>query len=412
MYKKIFRYTNVKTNDEFYYRKNSNAMEVLGLTGHLISKKNKDGVYRQGDWIREKITDRAVIDSVNILDVGEVVTDKELPIMEDEGEYKKLAEEYIKEKAKVQYLRDKLRIERRDNRLEDRLNNANNALIRNISKGINEYDYTPQVTLNDTAVGEKYGVIQLSDAHFNEIVDFKENIYNFEVAERRLNDLFDEAIRKFKLEDITDVTLLFTGDMFNLDHIIDKLLTNEVTRAEALEKGFVIISKLIERLLNAGYTVNIASVLGNESRINGHERLSGIDSLALDNFDFLLILLLKTRFNNAVNFINDGSDLECMVKIGNFNLILAHGNNLKHSQLDTQIQNLKLRWYKITDIYADYVLFGHMHSSLITNMYARSASLVGGNGYSKNTLNIVNSFASQNILIVGDRIECTSVILK
>ena len=412
MIAKIFQYTNGVTGDILYYRKNNNATKALRLNNDSIHKKDKSGIYKDGDWTRIKITNRDLINNVNILDVDTPTNVSELAIVEDDKEYKTLIGEYLKVKATNQLLRDKLRIERREGRLEDRINNVNKTLIENIRKGFDKFsfEHTPQPIENSYAGG--YGVIQISDVHFNEVVDFPENIYNFEVAEERLNTLFTKAIHKFRIENVNNITIAFTGDLFNAEHVRDKLIMNEVTRAKALQKGFVIISKLIQRLIEEGFEISIASVLGNESRMNGFERMSGVDTLGADNFDFLLIVLLQTRFGNSVTFLNDGDTLEYMLKLGDSNIILLHGDKIKHQSLSSQIENVKLRWFKETGIMATYAIFGHKHSTLITDEFARSASVVGSNGYSKNSLNSTDSYSSQNIYIIKEGIECTSIKLK
>ena len=48
----------------------------------------------------------------------------------------------------------------------------------------------------------------------------------------------------------------------------------------------------------------------------------------------------------------------------------------------------------------DYVIFGHLHETLITPTYARSGSLVGADEFAYNGLNISGSVASQNIYLI------------
>lgn len=87
------------------------------------------------------------------------------------------------------------------------------------------------------------------------------------------------------------------------------------------------------------------------------------------------------------------------------NIILVHGDKLSHNNLMDSILKLKYRWFEKTGIMADYCLLGHIHQDKIENIYARSGSLVGANGYSDNGLNIPNSRASQNIGIIDENIK-------
>ena len=51
--------------------------------------------------------------------------------------------------------------------------------------------------------------------------------------------------------------------------------------------------------------------------------------------------------------------------------------------------------YKDTRKSVDYVVMGHIHSSLITDGYSRNASLVGADEYATRGLNISESYVSQ-----------------
>ena len=47
------------------------------------------------------------------------------------------------------------------------------------------------------------------------------------------------------------------------------------------------------------------------------------------------------------------------------------------------------------------LFFGHLHSAMISDMYARSSGLPGANNYSQNALSLTGK-ASQNFYIVSD----------
>jgi len=330
---------------------------------------------------------------------------------EDPEDVEKLFKELSKVNKQKQRYMDQIRIMRKERRFENRIENVVSGFLEEVESRIERF--IPSKTVPKIIPKtDKVEVIQLSDIHFGEVVDLDTNKYNFEVAEDRLDRLFSESINRCKTQGINKICVLTTGDLFNLDTHLDKMLTNEAPRAESLQRGFNIICKMLDRLLSEGLEVSIAGILGNESRLFGLEKMSTINSLALDNFDYLLFVLLKTRYDKNIKFLNNCDKLEDMVNINGKNIILVHGNNLKHNRLEDEVLKLKLKWFKNTGIMADYICLGHIHSTLITHIFARSASLVGGNGYSEMGLNIPESSASQNLMRVGEEIEVTAIRLN
>lgn len=258
------------------------------------------------------------------------------------------------------------------------------------------------------------GIIQLSDIHFAEVVNLEENQYNMDIAERRLEELFTKAIRLFKKSNVGTINLLFTGDLSNLSLVhMDKKNSEETSRALAITRLFGKLASFVEHMLKQGFAVRLAGILGNESRMT--DTFSAIDEYAADNYDYILFQLLKAKFgdNCRVKFLNNCDKLQDVVTINGKNILLIHGESLKQGQLLKEIESLKAIWFNKTGVVLDYTLLGHIHSSYISNEFARSASMVGANSYSSHKLGIVKSFASQNVgLISGDCISFRAVNLK
>jgi hypothetical protein len=81
-------------------------------------------------------------------------------------------------------------------------------------------------------------------------------------------------------------------------------------------------------------------------------------------------------------------------------ILLLHGHQIKMSGVSSQMQRLKGKWSDyLTKETIDYVLFGHFHTSRITDLFARSGGLCGANAYSDNQLQL-SSRASQNCFLV------------
>jgi len=324
---------------------------------------------------------------------------------EEEVEYLQLAEEYTNLRKKYQNMQDKLRIERKFIRKQSREDNIREILLDNLSE-VEKFNFEQYNPIEN----EKYEelIIQISDTHIGQYIEGK---YNYKIAKERLIKYFSKAKRVAREKGITDITIAFTGDVFNLDHVMDKLLTNEKVRSESLKIGFEMFSSCIDMLLREDFNVKLVGILGNESRVNSHEYMSNVTKLAVDSFDYMLFILLHTRYSERVTFLNLCDEIEAVIEVNGKNIVLLHGHRLKHSQLIKEISALKLRLFQKTDKMIDFACFGHIHQTLVTPYFARSGSLVGGDEYSSIGLNIPMSRASQNLIVVGDDIEVTPINL-
>jgi predicted phosphodiesterase len=238
------------------------------------------------------------------------------------------------------------------------------------------------------------GVIQFSDVHFNEIVnDTKGNSYDFHIAAKRTRLHVLNAIRLFQAFGFKNVLVAFTGDLLNSDRRMDELLVNATNRAKATLLAVDILQQALLEL-NQYFNVTVASVTGNESRIN--KDLGWVSELATDNFDFQIFGILKRLFKDApgITFLT-GDPSELIVNVAGQNLLLVHGHNKLAMNPTTEVQKL-LGKYSANGDQVDYVIFGHVHQAFCSDIFSRSASMVGANAYSDKALNLT-SRASQNI---------------
>ena len=100
-----------------------------------------------------------------------------------------------------------------------------------------------------------------------------------------------------------------------------------------------------------------------------------------------------------INFITSGA-LELVVEVNGHNCLLIHGHQLKNMQSD-KIAKVMSK-YARNGIILDFMMCGHLHETKITDLFARSSSLVGANSYSENAL-LLSSRAAQNIYIMKDK---------
>lgn len=310
--------------------------------------------------------------------------------------------EVIKENVKLakqnQRLMDRNRIERKSFREEARFDNTledlNTNLIKILKDGFDLSINNKDIKTIKNDKDEAIGIFQLTDLHFNEIVEsVYNNTYNFEVASKRLKKFVDEAKIYFKAKNIKKIVIAMTGDLTNNQKIEDKKLNQVYNRAYSLILGAYLLENVILDL-SLDFNITVASVVGNEARIDDNYGFT--NKIITDNFDFCIHNILKLMFRDSknVNFI-DGRFDEKILKIFNSNVLMLHGNTI--SKGTGAIQSL-IGKYAVNNIIIDFVIFGHIHECSISDTFARSGSLVGNNNYSFNALQLYGR-ASQNIHI-------------
>lgn len=317
---------------------------------------------------------------------------------------------------KIQNLQDSNRILRKIKRKEYREDFIYDQFINQISDLLkqNRGHLICEVPKKENYGNHKVGIIQLSDLHFGKTVDLDINTYNFSVAHERIRKYIEEIVEElYHKNHITNVYLVFTGDIFNLDVHIDQLLSNENNRAENFLKGIDELQYFILTLLQY-FNIKVLGVIGNESRIRTTEYNSNINSISSNNFDMLAFQILKRFFSSRkdIEFVNECKTLHDVESINGYNIAFLHGDKLKNHSKD-EIVKFKMRLSEEYKLHIDYVMFGHLHETLITPTYARSGSLVGADEYAYNGLNISGSVASQNIYIVDElKDEIRAIAIK
>lgn len=325
---------------------------------------------------------------------------KALSDVEIESESERLAKQ-------SQKLSDVQRIERkawRENvRIENALKSMHSELIRTL-KAHNLGKYIEQHTINPPQVYDgppAIGIVQFSDSHFNELIDLPYNQYNFTIASARAKKLIEEAIREFSMHNTTSVVFAATGDMINSDRRLDEILNAPMNRAKALFLSTEIIAQMILHL-NEIWPVSVAFVTGNESRITNDVHWSNYT--ITDNYDFIIFNMLKEimpQTENGIHFFSPSDPAEMVINVMNKHILLLHGNQKvldKQSITQRDIQQIVGK-YAASGTQIDYVIFGHIHSSYVSDFFARSGSLSGGNAYSDRALQFMSK-ATQNIHVV------------
>ena len=305
---------------------------------------------------------------------------------------KEVIEENLKLAKRSQKQADLNRIKNKSFREHVRLENAlveyNKALI-----DILKTESLKTTIKQHESKGKQAIIVQIADTHFNELVDLKHNKYDFEVASKRLQKFAHHIKEYASFYNVSEIFIAITGDLLNSDRRLDEKLSMASNRAKATFLGVHLLKHFILDL-NSIANISVGCVSGNESRAY---ELGWVDMVATDNYDFTIFEILRMLLPD-INFITSGG-LELVVDVNGHNVLLIHGHQLGNMQNDKIAKVISK--YARNDIILDFMMCGHLHETKITDMFARSSSLVGANAYSENAL-LLSSRAAQNIYIMKD----------
>jgi len=304
----------------------------------------------------------------------------------------------IKIKRSHQKIQDINRIERKTFREHSRLENACAEYTKELIERLERNKFHAFKSEGVAPVGSGAGVIQLSDLHFNELVDLPHNKYSFEVAAKRLKRFAKEIYYTFGFRGIQNVLIAFTGDIMNSDRRLDELLSKATNRSKATFLAVDLLSQFIAEIAT-NFNVAVASVTGNEGRVD--KEPGWADIMASHNYDWTIHNMLSVMFKDSdVNFLH-GDPTEQVVNVAGQNFLLLHGHGIKGSTNLSDLVTKIIGKYAGRGITINYVIFGHIHEASIGDIYSRSSSLVGANAFSEYGLNLL-SRASQNVFCVDD----------
>ena len=239
---------------------------------------------------------------------------------------------------------------------------------------------------------------QLSDLHFGGTVKGLEeredaNVYNMDVAAHRLATYAQQVIFYGVAHLAEECVIALTGDIYDSKigkERLDKILNSESTATASYLRGRDLIIQFIETIIRSEVfgSVRIVGISGNEARLyadRGHSHI-----MAADNWDSLLNADLASRYI--------GSDVQCdfginryVAEVQGWKVLLLHGDQGVDSKLSqTKVQSV------LGTHNADFGISGHIHDTLVTGKWIRSASLVGTDFYAGDGL-ALEGRATQNI---------------
>jgi predicted phosphodiesterase/DNA-binding Lrp family transcriptional regulator len=239
-------------------------------------------------------------------------------------------------------------------------------------------------------------VVHWSDHHLNERVELPHNIYDWQIASKRLKKHVIAAKRIANAYGIKHIHVQFTGDLINSDRRNDEVMANAGNRVKATVLATDLYAQAIVDL-SADFYVTYSGISGNESRVP--KDVSWVAEGATDNYDFQIYEMLDLLLGKKIPFFRPDNPSESVINIAGKNILTIHGHGaIGVNGLQKAVQEIKGR-YISNGIRVDFVFWGHIHEAVIADWYGRSASLVGSNTFNENALNLAGR-ASQNVYVI------------
>ena len=164
---------------------------------------------------------------------------------------KELIEQNVRYKKQQQKFADLNRVERKSFREYARVENSIEELNREL---INVFNQNPiQISTNTfPTITKGIGIFQLSDLHFNELVELENNKYDFTVASQRLQKYVRESTDYFKSKGITTVLVALTSDLLNSDRRFSEIVAMATNRSKATFLAVQLLENVILGAVLAG----------------------------------------------------------------------------------------------------------------------------------------------------------------
>ena len=302
-------------------------------------------------------------------------------------------ESFQKKQKSLQRKTDELNVTKKHFREYARVENALTALNEALNEQLTNQTFKP-VTYEHPDGSGTVLIVQVTDLHFNELVEMPDNKYDFKVGAQRLQKYANTVRKMAALYDVSDIVVALTGDIINSDRRLDEMMHMATNRTKASLIATEILFHFLQDI-NRAANLKVVSVSGNESIVKDDFGFS--EFTMSDNYDYLVYNMLKKLFRDSkgVEFI-DGDPVEQVINVNNSNILVTHGTGIKEGQGAMQQVFGK---YAAKGILLDYAIFGHIHFTNVTDIYSRSGSLIGNNVYSDRGLNLITK-ASQVLHVI------------
>lgn len=307
--------------------------------------------------------------------------------------------ENVRLAKQLQGQRDKNRIEAKSFRQHARIENAIEAYARELAAAANTLaDYLPDYAVRTGPLDPEapVGIVHLSDNHFNELIDQADNVFDFEVAAKRLQKYASFIKLQARAFGIEKIVLCFGGDMLNSDRRLDELLHMATNRARATMLTVHVLRQFVMDLREELF-IDCFGITGNEGRAK--QELGWGDVAVTDNYDAQIYDMLGMLLDGDPGLrFHALHGNEAVFSVHQETFLLLHGHQVNATD-QKKVQAIIGQKSATVGQRITHVLCGHIHASCIGDYISRNASLAGANAYSGQALQLASK-AAQNFHIV------------
>ena len=353
----------------FYKRITENRKE-LGLTyeewGELIIGENR---YSSDNCRKALYLVKPMLESLEEEQINKITDNDIIKEIED----KKL--ELEKEKVRVQ---DQRREYKKYLRQDARFEHIHNTIKEEIKK-LNEVKPLVHKEIKVDNISNKEAVIILSDWHIGSTSNNHWNIFNLEVARKRINKLLDKTIEYCLLHKVNTIHVELLGDLVNGYLHLGNRVENEEDVVTQIMIASELLANFLNELANNKLNVKVYSSTGNHGRCSPNLK----ESLDLENFERLIPWYLKARISNPkIEFMeNEIDDNLIVIRFLNEVIYCVHGHLDKPNVM---IDN----WSRMLKEFPTEAHLGHFHSYKEFDEYDMTVTVNG-------TLSGVDEFAKK-----------------
>ena len=244
---------------------------------------------------------------------------------------------------------------------------------------------------------KKSVILQYNDIHFNFTQEQEDEMVKKYIEEVESN--FDGVVPD-------EIIFAIVGDTISHEKY-SKKYTNLYTQGEAITKCYKMLARIFGYFIDKYPKVEYkaCSVVGNESDFN--EFFMNEPEAGYDNADYLVYQLLRARFSERVEFLNNGNDILFTFKVQDKTVALNHGYHMMKLSNRGNIEEFFHKMAKVLktelNVEIDLLLVAHIHQAMhINNRILRAGSWEGSNSYSKFALGIADTYRTQNMIIFNN----------
>lgn len=273
-------------------------------------------------------------------------------------------------------------------------------IAENIRKTFEDYDWSEVKFVYNPiqSKSNKKMIVSLTDLHVGALVETDVNTYNYEVAQKRMQEYLDKVITITKDNGINEVYLMNVGDAIENPYMHNLMYSTEFTLSEQIAKASDLIIKFMVGLSEHVY-VTVAGIGGNHDRMHEDKHKSLNGDHAVKGINVAIKSYIENSKIERIKY-EQAKDYEHSIELNGVHIKFVHGDldnandpNLiaKHISLDNKNYSL--------------IIMGHYHHHRIIEQGIEKfivmfGSLKGADDYGQNKRKV--SSVSQGVIIISE----------